>query len=83
MPQTMKTPSILSIKKVMTGSGYSIWARIGDMAVKIRVMKLQRPRAVAAKSTGNTDAWLTYRMLNADEMPNLAIRMKNGNQIES
>jgi len=79
MPQTIPTPVRLRMKKTMTGRGSSIWAMIGEIDVKILVMKLHIPSAVAANKTGKTVEWLTYRMLKADEMPNLAIKMNTGN----
>ena len=39
----------------MIGNGSSICASTGDVAEKTLAKKLQNPRAVAAKATGNTD----------------------------
>ena len=71
------------MKKVIMGIGSSAWARMGDNPVIIRVTKLAKPRAVAAKSTGKIYECETYKMLKADEMPSLTTSIKRGKINES
>ena len=83
MPQTTTTPIQHKNINIAIGYGSSICAIIGDTAVKILVIKLQNPSAVAANRVGNTFPCDTYKMLKADAMPNLAIKMKTGNSQDS
>ena len=57
--QIIKPERADAMVKMMIGIGSSSVEMIGDMAEKTLLRKLQMPRAVAQKGTGNTSALLT------------------------
>ena len=50
----MHAVAAVKVKAIM-GRGSSICASTGEVAEKILAKKLQKPRAVAPKATGNTE----------------------------
>lgn len=50
----MHAVTAVKVKAIM-GRGSSIYASTGEVAEKILAKKLQKPRAVAPKATGNTE----------------------------
>ena len=79
----MNIVTIENEEKSIIGSRLWISATSGEKIVKSLAGKLQKPSAVAAKSTGNKSKLQRKQMQKADEMPNFAKSTRNGNSHDS
>ena len=75
----MNIVTIENEEKSIIGSKLWISAISGEKIVNSLAGKLQKPFAVAAKSTGNKSTLHRKQMQKPDEIPNVAKSTRNGN----